>query len=243
MRSLRIISCLALVAIATVSNCRAQEIGSLDHTKGTAYSRELRRPAASTPGTRWLGAVFADYPCADATRKMGALQTKIEFLDRQRYRDGDWLTFEVTIKDVGCIPLKIPFSIDLADLQPEDAAQGFGYSALSVSLWAAASNDPYVIGLVAVRIYGAEDRPNTMVTLSPGQWVRIAGRDKIHFPADRTALDLINSGAFDHAYPQVSVYHSETLLTSASSATDSREICIRQTRGKGFPIALATPEQ
>ena len=62
MRSLQIISCLALVAIATLtaSNCRAQQVGSLDHTKTTAYSRELRRPAASTTGTRWLGAVFAD---------------------------------------------------------------------------------------------------------------------------------------------------------------------------------------
>lgn len=245
MRSLQIISCLALVAIATsaASNCRAQEVGSLDHTKTTAYSRELRRPAASTTSTRWLGAVFADYHCADTTRKTGALHTKIESLDRQRYSDGDWLTFEVTIKNVGSIPLKIPFSIDLADLQPEDAAQGFGYSALSVSLWAAAGDDPRVIGLAGVRIYGADDRPNTMVTLSPGEWVRIAGRDKIHFPADRSAVDLIHSGAIDHAYPQVSVYHSETLLTPTSSATDSREICIRQTRGKAFPIALSTPEQ
>jgi hypothetical protein len=174
---------------------------------------------------------------------MGALHTNIESLDRQRYSDEDWLTFEVTIKNVGSIPLKIPFSIDLADLQPEDAAQGFRYTALQVSLWAAAGKNQHVIGLAILRIYGADDHPNTMVTLSPGEWVRIAGRDKIHFPTDRGALDLIHSGAIDHAYPQLSVYRSQTKLTPTASATDSREICIRQTRGKDFPIALPTPKQ
>ena len=241
MRLLQIIGCSALVAItmSTASDCRAQEVGSLDHTKPTAYSRELRRPTASTPGTKWLGAVFADYPCADDSRKMGALHTEIVSLDRQRYTDGDWLRFEVIIKNVGSIPLKIPFSVDLAELQPEDAAQGFRYSALQVSLWAAAENDPHVIGLAIVRIYGSEDHSNTMVTLSPGEWVRIAGRDKFHFPTDRSAIDLIHSGAIDHAFPQVSVYRSETQLTTTASATDSREVCIRQTRGKDFPIALS----
>jgi hypothetical protein len=170
---------------------------------------------------------------------MGALHTEIVSLDRQRYTDGDWLRFEVTIKNVGSIALTIPFSIDLAELQPADAAQRFRYSALSVSLWAAAGNNQRVIGLASVRIYGAEDRPNTMMTLSPGEWVRIAGRDKVHFPTDRSAIDLIHSGAIDHAFPQVSVYRSETQLTPTASATDSREICIRQTRGKDFPIALS----
>ena len=244
MGSLQIIWCIAAVAIATLtaSTCRAQEVGSLDHTKPTAYSRELRRPAASTPGTKWLGAVFADYYCADSTSKTGALQTNIESLDRQRYSDGDWLMFEVIIKNVGSIPLKIPFSIDLAELQPEDAAQGFRYSALQVSLLAAAGNNKRVIGLAMVRIYGAEGRPNTMVTLRPGEWVRIAGRDKIHFPTERSAVDLIHSGAIDHAFPQVSVYDSETLLTPTASATNSRETCMRQTRAKDSPIVLLTPE-
>src|SRR5882672_12543013 len=122
MRSLRIISCLALVTIATSSNCWAQEVGSLDLTK-MVMRRDFRRPA----GTRQGPAVFADYHCADTSRKRGALHTKIESLDRQRYSDGDWLTFEVTIKNVGSIPLRIPFSPDVADLQPEDAAQKFGY--------------------------------------------------------------------------------------------------------------------
>ena len=242
MRPLQIISCLALVAIATSSNCRAQEVGWLDLTRMT-MRKDFRRPAASTPGTGQRASVFADYHCADTTRKTGALHTELESLDRQRYRDGDWLRFEVTIKNVDSRPIQIPFSPDVADLQPEDAAQKFGYSALQLTLWAAAGNDFRKVGLVTVRLYGDEDHANTMVTLSPGQWVRIAGRDKIHFPADRTVVDLIHSGAFERAYTQVSVYHSETLVTPAASATDSHEICIRQTRDKDFPIALATPEQ
>jgi len=173
---------------------------------------------------------------------MGMLHTQIESLDRQRYMAEDWLTFEVTIKNVGSMPLTIPFSPDLADLQPEDAAQKFGYSALQLSLFAAAGNDPHIVGLAIVRLYGNQNHANTMVTLSPGEWVRIAGRDKIHFPPDPTTIDLIHAGAFDRAYPQVAAYHSETSLTPTSSTTDSHEICIQQTRGKGFPIALAKPE-
>src|SRR5437764_13451366 len=78
MGSLQIIWCIAAVAIATVtaSACRAQEVGSREHAKPTAYSRELRRPAASTPGTKWLGAVFADYHCADNTSKTGGVADK-----------------------------------------------------------------------------------------------------------------------------------------------------------------------
>jgi hypothetical protein len=237
LRSLQIISCLAFVAIATSSNCWAQEVGSLDLTK-VVMRRDLRRPA----GIRQGPAVFADFSCGNNTRKTGMLHTEIESLDRQRYMAGDWLRFEITIKNVGSIPLRIPFSPDLADLQPEDAAQKFGYSALQVSLWAAAGNDTHKVGLNIVRLSGAEDHANTMVTLSPGEWVRIAGRDKIHFPPDQTTVDLIHAGAFDRAYPQVAVYHSETSLTPTSSATDSHEICIQQTRGKGFPITLATEQ-
>jgi len=79
MRSLRIISCLALVTIATSSNCWAQEVGSLDLTK-MVMRRDFRRPA----GTRQGPAVFDDWQqVADKegtfNRLVGVLSTTEQF--------------------------------------------------------------------------------------------------------------------------------------------------------------------
>lgn len=238
-------SCVALVvAVATwvATSCRAQEVGSVDLTKVVART-ELRRPA-STPGTRQRGGIVADYRCSNATSGAGILRTTlVSVTGRPRYQIGDELTFEVTVKNVGTRPLKIPFSAHLADLQPENPAQKFGYSDLRLSLWAAAGMK-WIVGIAEVRLYGADDHTNTMLTLSPGEWVRITGhQDKLCMPTDGSVVESIHSGAVDHAYAQVSLYHMETLLTPTSAATVSREICLRQTRGEGMPIAITAPEQ
>lgn len=229
----------ALVAITIgTARCRAQEVASIDAT--SEVRKELRRPTA-TPGTRHQGGIGADYHCSSATNYKGALHSELVSVDRPRYRAGDELTFEITIKNVGSELLKIPVSPDLADLQPEDSAQQFGYSELKLSLWDAVS-DKSSLGLVGVRLYGNENRANTTIDLRPGQWVRIRGKDRINIPRDDSIAERIHSGAIDHSYPQTTIYHCETLLTPTSMTTACREICIRQTHGENFPIALTVPE-
>ena len=241
-------SCVMLVMVAAaVTNCLPQEIASIDLTNVSART-QLRRPA-STPGTRQTGGVLADHRCtsndtvASPADKTASLRTELVSLDRPQYRIGDDLTIEVIVKNVGSRPLEIPFSPNLADLQPENPAQKFGYSEIDLSSWAAAG-DKWIMGLVGVRLYGAEDHAGTMITLGPGGWVRIKAKDKIRDPLDYgITVKRSDSSAIDHAYAQVSLFHLETLVAATSSATISYEICLRQTHDGGAPISITAAAQ
>ena len=57
-------------------------------------------------------------------------------------------------------------------------------------------------------------------------------------------VDVSHAGQMvDHAYAVVSLFGGETLLTDNATATVMREVCLRQTRGRGVPIALVELEQ
>lgn len=228
-----------LVAMTTgvAAHCQAQEVASIDVT--SLVRKELRRPSAP-PSTRHQGGIGADYPCPSATKDMGALHTELVSVDRPKYRAGDLLTFEVTVKNVGSEPLMVPVSPDLADLQLDDPAEQFSYSELELSLWDAVS-DKSSLGLVGVRLYGDKNHANTTIDLRPGEWVRIRGKDRINIPSD--SVERIHSGTIVYSYPQTVVHQCETLLTATSMATSCREICIRQTHGESFPVAVTAPER
>ncbi len=95
------------VATASVANCVAKEVGSVDLTKVTART-ELRRPASS-PGTRQHGGILADHLYSDTIKNTGALRTTLVSLDRTQYRVGDEPTFEITVENVGSASLWIPY--------------------------------------------------------------------------------------------------------------------------------------
>ncbi len=158
-----------------------------------------------------------------------------------RSQVGDEPTFEVTVENVSSASLRIPFSPHLADLQPENPAQKFTHSELQLVLWIAAGTEWRANTGGGVTLYGAEDHPNTMLTLNPGEWVRIIGKGKFVLPAEGVSAELIPSGhPIDHVYAQVSLYRVETLLTPTTAATLSREVCLRHAQGETVPLALAS---
>jgi hypothetical protein len=148
------------------------------------------------------------------------------------------------LKNVGSALLRIPFSPHEADLQPEDAAQKFAYSALHVVLWIAAGKVWSANTGGTVTLYGADDHPDTMLELNPGESARVIGKGKFAFPTDGASVELLHSGlAIDRVYAQVSLYRSETLLTPTATATVSREVCLGETQGQSVPIALNIPRK
>jgi hypothetical protein len=97
---------------------------------------ELRRPALGngdvSKGHNGASEIRdCDHPSSNA----GTLRTTLVWLDRSEYAVGDLQKFEVRIENVGSRPINIPFSPHLADLQPQDAGQKFGFSELTVKLW------------------------------------------------------------------------------------------------------------
>jgi hypothetical protein len=78
-----------------------------------------------------------------------------------------------------------------------------------------------------------------MVSLHPGEWIRIVGKGDISLPSDGNVDDLIRRGdAVDHISARVSLYKTETLLTSTTGATVSREVCLRQDEQRGVPVVV-----
>ena len=228
------------IASAVVASCAAQEVGFVDLTKVTART-QLRRPHARGSFSKFKPDIKQVQAC-DSINIEGELLTTLVSLNRTHYRDGDEPKFEVTVENVDSAPIRIPFSPHLADLQPENPAKKFAYSELRLRLWIAAGTDWDSTTGDGIVLCGAEDHAGTMLTLNPGESVRILGKGKFLLPDDLMIAELIRSGHdVDHAYAQSSLYRVQTLLAPKAAATVSREVCLRQTPGGSLPIALTSP--
>jgi len=225
-----VIVALAIVA-AMSDSCASQEVGSVDLTKITART-ELRSPSRPRRGLNQV------HGCFNSASNAGELRTTLVSLDSTEYRIGDEPRFEVTVENVGSAPLKIPFSPHLADLQPVDPSQKFAYSVLDVVLWIGGAKWSANTGGTVV-LYGADDHPETLLTLQPGEWARIIGKGNIALPADGSVVNLIRLGdVADHVNARVTLYSTETLLAPEGGATVSREVCLNQGQGRSVPITV-----
>jgi hypothetical protein len=230
---------LALVVLALTFTSFAQEDGSLDLAKIEARV-DLRRPEASSPITSGYSGMDYTRPCSDSTNPVGILQTSLVSLDGTRYQVEDEPTFEARIENIGSTPVRIPFSPHLADLQPKDPAQKFAYSELYITLWIAGGETWKTNSGGGVTLYGTNRHPNTMLTLKPGEWVRIIGKG--HLFLDNNLFELIRAGhPPDRVYAVTSLVHKQTLITPTQSATTGQAVCLAGTLEQSVPIELTIP--
>jgi hypothetical protein len=225
------------VVVVFSSVCAAQEVALLDLTK-TAARVDLRRPKAASQAPAARSGIQELQSCPDLTNK-GTLRTSLVSLDRTQYLVDDEPTFEVTVENAGATPVRIPISPHLADLEHKDAAQEFAYYELQIVLWIDADNwSTNTAG--GATLYGANDNANTMLTLNPGEWIRVIAGGRLVL--DSSLANLIQSGhRADHLHAEASVYLEKTLITPTQSATSGRELCLAQIRGETLPIELITP--
>ena len=88
-----------------------------------------------------------------------------------------------------------------------------------------------------VALYGASQHPGTMLTMHPGEWVRIIGTGIITRPEDVMRF-IRNGDAVNHANAQVSIHEVETLLTANAYAAISRAVCPNRSQGPSVAIKL-----
>ncbi|HSS95689.1 MAG TPA: hypothetical protein VLK33_01595 [Terriglobales bacterium] len=219
----------------------AQEVASLDLTAIEART-DLRLPKATSTAKVARGSIFSYHPCYESNRYAGALRTTLVSLDSTHYEVGDEPKFEVTVENVGTAPIKIPFSPHLADLQPKDAAHKFTYNELRLELWIAAGEDWRASTGGSVALYGSDDHIGTMLTLKPGESVRIIGMGYLALPPNRTEVPGdINS--VDHIEAVATLHRGEILLTATAEATVDREICLDLVKGQSVHINLIEPKE
>jgi len=223
-------------ATALSSTCLAQEIASVDLTKVEARVA-LRRPKATRETTGGYSGATSTTQCPDLARS-GALETSLLSLDRTYYRIGDEPKFEVTIENTGSVPVRIPISPHLADLQPEDPAKKFTYYELRIDLWVVGNGRWSTNTGGSATLYGAENHGGTMLTLQPGEWIRVVASGGIRLGDD--VLELIRSGSpATHAYAEATLFRSENLRTAKLSATANREVCLAQSHRQTAAIQIS----
>jgi len=227
--------------------CLAQEVGFVDLTQIMART-ELRRPAPRSDeatdrrgGRGIVDSRHDDCDVPNAPKDSGALRTRLVWLDRDEYAVGDRQKFEVRIENVGSVPVEMPFSPHLADLQPVDASQKFGYSVARVEFWIGGTRWEWTSSEGGVALYGASQHPGTILTMHPGEWVRIIGTGKITRPDDVMRF-IRNGDAVNHANAQVSIHEVETLMTANTSAAISRGVCPNRSQGPSVAMKLDVPK-
>lgn len=85
---------------------------------------------------------------------------------------------EFKVVNTGKAPLAVPVSPDLSDLQPPDDSVAFHY--LSMTLVVSVVEDSR--SHASVELYGAEHHEQTIVTLQPGEWIRVTANVKLSAP-------------------------------------------------------------
>ena len=136
---------------------------------------------------------------------------------------------EFRIMNTGLVSIDLPVSPHLSDLQPADEWQAFQYLGLALEVGLSAAGPVQVLGVGYVELYGSVEHGETMVTLKPGQWIRVKAKLKLHtWPSHPVEAQLggdfwlhknvyrpHEGGAFTEA---VNDYFNHTILASTVTA-------------------------
>jgi hypothetical protein len=212
-----------LLVVAAIAS--AQEVQSIDLT-AAPQRVALRFPPPISSGNGVSsgegGGSIGD--CASDIRDPHTAAIYLEGVDGKKIDPEQPFKAEFRFINTGRLPINIPVSPDLSDLQPADPSAPFTY--LSLALAVRVRNDMGSTGYV--QLYGAVDHNGTTRVLRPGEWIRVTANLKLEpQPRSCTSLTLmpgfwINSNRFS--------------ATSRGFFTASNGICVN-----GLPIAPPTP--
>ena len=165
---------------------RGQEVAYLDlvdiKSRTELRSPPLPPPVCKEDGTCTVsGNGFGSISCRGVQRvEPRALKTTLISLDRFVYASDDAAEMEIRIENVGSVEVSIPWSPDLADLQPADETQKFHYSSFAIVLNLASQADRNQHEAIeAAKLYGVAEAPATWKILKPGEWVRVRIKTKL----------------------------------------------------------------
>jgi hypothetical protein len=87
---------------------------------------------------------------------------------------------EFRLLNTGLAPISVPIWPHLSDLQPSSESQPFSYLSLALEVRLTGTGPAQAIGVGWIELYGSAERENTIITLKPGEWVRVKARVKLH---------------------------------------------------------------
>ena len=161
----------------------AQEVRYVDLT-AVEQRTELRHPpvpasassqSGVTSGVGTGGSVSTVSDGAPDARDPHALGVYLTHRTASQIDPTQPFQLELKVVNTGTAPIAIPVSPHLSDLQPPDDSVAFKY--LNMQLIVDVVEDPQAEAYV--QLYGAADHEGTIVTLQPGEWIRVTGNVKL----------------------------------------------------------------
>jgi hypothetical protein len=121
----------------------------------------------------------------------------LQSLDKTVYRLGQEITWEIGIQNTGKETILVPWTPDLADLEPTDPKAPYKYMVGVVILIFKDSEDRILT--LYESLYGSPNVPGTVHELSPGQSFTVRGRTTIkeRWPPEWGKEELAESSAVD----------------------------------------------
>jgi hypothetical protein len=152
-----------LLSSASSLSAVAQEIGYVDLTDGP-FRESSRHPRTFSGG------------CGGSDSRERQVTVTLLSVDRMIYPLGEQVTFELKIQNTGRDPVIVPWTPNLADLEPVDPNASYKYRIGVVLL---TFKDPELREFhLSESLYGSTNVPGTLRALAPGQWFTVRGRDR-----------------------------------------------------------------
>jgi hypothetical protein len=87
---------------------------------------------------------------------------------------------EFRVLNTGRVSIDLPVSPHLSDLQPDDPSLTFSYFSLALVTEMLVEPNVESRGLGFVQLYGSPDHEGTMITLQPGEWIRVKANIRLN---------------------------------------------------------------
>ncbi len=175
---------LLLLLLAASALLEAQEVRVVD-LLNIHQRTELRFPSAPSdciPGQPCVGGGFGGGSVADGAPDPRDPRALGVALDRVTPADITLDAFEAEFRllNTGLAPISVPVWPHLSDLQPSSEAQPFSYLSLALEIRLSGTGSEEASGVGWVELYGSAEREDTILTLKPGEWVRVKAQVKLH---------------------------------------------------------------
>ena len=177
---------LPVLVLAWPSLLKGQELKYID-LDGIRQRTELRHPPAPQTdckqGAGCLGGGYGGGSIGDGApdqRDPHALGIYLLRVTPTDIRAGEMVQVEFKILNTGTVPIELPVSPHLADLQPSDETVSFQYWSLALVVRVETDpRQPEIDTVGFVQLFGARERVDSLVMLRPGGWIRVKANVKL----------------------------------------------------------------
>ena len=175
---------LFLLLLANSALLEAQEVRAVD-LLNVNQRIELRFPPAPSdciPGEPCVGGGVGGGSVADGAPDPRDPHALGVALDRVTPTDITLDAFEAEFRllNTGLAPINVPVWPHLSDLQPSTESQPFSYLSFALEVRLSGTGPAQASGVGWVELYGSAEHEDTIITLKPGEWVRVKANVKLH---------------------------------------------------------------